>query len=112
MRLLMLARSAMLSTRAPSYPRSVNSLTAASRIAALVDSGSRVFPVRTGFSRGRAETLSELESVLVVPVRRIFGPLSGDLGLGIIFGLGLRETFTMAILARFRLATNRFRSPN
>jgi hypothetical protein len=32
--------------------------------------------------------------------------------LGIIFGLGLRETFTMAILAWLPLATNRFRSLN
>src|ERR1700730_16972093 len=99
MRLLMLARSAMLSTRAPSYPLSVNSFTAATRIAALVDSGSRVLPVRIGFSRGSPEALSELESVLVLPVRRIFGPLAGGLAIGIIFGLGLRETFTMAILA-------------
>src|ERR1700716_2101431 len=83
MRLLMLARSAMLSTLAPSYPLSVNSFTAATRIAALVDSGSRVFPVRMGFSRGRPE----LASILDLPVGRIFGPLAGNLAIVIILGL-------------------------
>src|ERR1700676_4416055 len=86
MRLLTPARSAMLSTRAPSYPLSVNSFTAATRIAALVDSGSRVFPVRTCFSRGCSERPSELESVLVLPARRVFGPLAAELAIGIILG--------------------------
>src|SRR6202049_3665995 len=102
MRLLMLARSAMLSTRAPSYPLSVNSFTAATRIAALVDSGSRVFPVRICFSRGRSGTLSELASIFVLPVRRTFGPLAGGLDIVIIFGPKLRKTFKRAGPAALR----------
>src|ERR1700694_4958159 len=103
MRLLMLARSAMLSTRAPSYPLSVNSFTAATRIAALVDSGSRVFPVRICFSRGRRGTLSVLASILVLPVRRTFGPLGGDLAIVIILGPKLRNN---VYAARPRRSTN------
>src|ERR1700731_993832 len=76
MRLLTPARSAMLSTRAPSYPRSVNSFTAATRIAALVDSGSRVFAVRAG---------------VVLPRLRVFGPLAGDGGLGIVMVLDFEK---------------------
>src|ERR1700712_2109818 len=44
------ARRAILSILAPSYPRSVNSLMEAARMAALVRSGSRVFATRTGAS--------------------------------------------------------------
>src|SRR5580658_8338317 len=81
MRLLTPARSAMLSTRAPSYPLSVDSVTAATRIAALVSSGSRVAALRT---------------CRILPGRRIFGPRAGVLGFGIILGLGIREAFTWA----------------
>src|ERR1700688_950654 len=92
MRLLTPARSAMLSTRAPSYPLSVNSFTAAARIAALVDSGSRVVAVRTCFSGGRPEAPSEFDCVLVLPARRIFGSLAGDLAIGIILGLNFEKS--------------------
>src|ERR1700730_2899169 len=77
MRLLTPARSAMLSTRAPSYPRSVNSFTAATRIAALVDSGSRVFAVRAGW---------------VLPRLRIVGPVAGDVRVIIVLVLDFERS--------------------
>src|ERR1700756_2023136 len=77
MRLLTPARLALLSTRAPSYPRSVNSRPAAARIAALVDCGSRVLPRRNNRSRG---------CVAPPATRRTFAPLAGDLSIGIVLG--------------------------